>query len=108
MNTKTIQLKSIDICPLLNILNEVNHGIRIFNFEKTIGAKKQFVIDLWEKIFKEKNKENPTISFDNLELEVINNSFEEVYRQIDAWEFQTRLGITIPEMKKIQNKILSD
>ena len=108
MNTKTIKLTHNELIPLLNILNEVANGIHVNNFEKAIGVNEKFVDNLWDKISKEEGKKESVIILNNLELEVVKNSFVEVYKEIEEWEFQTRLGITISEMKKIQNKILSE
>ena len=104
---KTIRLNADDIGPFLNIFNEVCNGIYINNFEQTIGAKEQFVNNLWKRISNEINMEKPILNLNNDELEVIKKSFEQVYKHIEDWEFQTRLGITIPEMKEIENKILN-
>lgn len=50
MNTKKIKLSSGEFWLLLNILNEVCHGIEINNFESSIGAEKQTVVDFEESI----------------------------------------------------------
>jgi len=106
MNMKTIKLTSNEIWPLLNILNEVCHGIHINNFEQAIGNNKKFVVDLMERISNEENEIEPVLILNKIELEVIIMAFEEVFKQIEEWEFQTRIGITKPEAIDIQKKII--
>lgn len=103
----TVKLDSEEIWPLLNILNEVCNGLHIKNFEKTIGEKKEFVVHLMNKISKEENKEDIVLNINNSELLVLKKTFEEVFKQIDDWEFQTRIGISTQEATKINNKIIS-
>lgn len=39
------------------------------------------------------------------ELAFLKNSFEEVFRQIDEWEFQTRIGVSVQEAQRIKEKL---
>lgn len=105
MNTKTIKLNSNEIWPLLNVLNEVCHGIYIDNFEKSIGEKKEVVVDLINRISTEEKEEESILILKDFELEILKNSFLEIFRQIDEWEFQTRIGISIQEANKIKDKL---
>jgi hypothetical protein len=91
-----------EIWPLLNILNEVCHGIRIGNFEEIIGVKKEDVVNLMDKISKEENKEVSILILNDLELNALKRSFREVFNQIDEWEFQTRIGISRQEANIIK------
>jgi hypothetical protein len=104
MNIKKIKLDSNDFWPLINILNEVCHGIKISNFEKTIGVSKQTVIDFMNKISQKDGKEPLELIINSSEHTILKNSFDEVLRQIDDWEFQTRIGITILEAIRIREK----
>ncbi len=105
MNTKTIHLESSETWPLLNILNEVCYGIRVNNFENTIGVQKAKVVDLMDRISKNETNDGIIIDLNDSEVNILKRSFEEVFRQIDEWEFQTRIGISIPEAIKIIEKI---
>ena len=104
MNMKIIKLSSNEVWPLLNILNEVCHGILIDNFEKIIGAKKEDVVVLMDRIANEE-KEETILNLNKLELDILKKSFLEVFKQIDEWEFQTRIGISRNEAIKIKEKI---
>jgi hypothetical protein len=106
MTNTTIKLDPNEIWPLLNILNEVCHGISINNFENVIGAKKHAVIDLLEKISKDEKKEDPMLSLDRSELTILIKSFDAVFKQIGEWEFQTRIGIPIHEAIRLKNKLI--
>ncbi len=105
MNKTQIQLRSDEFWPLLNIINEVCHGIRIDNFENVIGAKKQTVVDFLNSIEDEEEEKEVLLNLSDSELIFLKNSFEEVFRQIDEWEFQTRIGISITDARKIQAKL---
>lgn len=106
MNKKKIKLNSNEFWPLLNILNEVCHGIKINNFKNSIGAEKQIVIDFMDRIAQqEKETEEVILSLNDVELTFLTNSFEQVFNQIDEWEFQTRIGISTQEARKIQEKL---
>lgn len=105
MNKKIVRLDSNEVWPLLNVLNDVCYGIHIHDFENIIGSKKEIVIDLMDKISIEENKEEAILNLNDSELNILKKSFEEVFRQIDAWEFETRIGISIQEAIKIKDKI---
>lgn len=93
------------VWPLLNILNEVCHGIKIDNFEEIIGSKKSIVIELMDRISKEDNENVIMLNLSVEDLEVLNKSFDFVFNQIEDWEFQTRIGITKSEVNKIRLKL---
>ena len=105
MNKKTIKLLQNEFLPLVNILNEVCHGLYVQNFENTIGAQQKTVVALMDKILDEKREKEITLALDHYELNFLQKSFEEVFRQIEEWEFQTRIGITIEEANAIKNKL---
>ena len=102
---RQIKLYSNEVWPLLNVLNEVCYGIKINNLEISIGVKKQIVVDFMDSIVEEEKKNEVILTIDDSELNFLNNSFEEVFRQIEEWEFQTRIGISIQEAQKIQEKL---
>lgn len=104
MRTEKTSLKSSESWILLNILNEVCYGIYISDFNKTIGVNKNSVIELLDKILL-KEKEETIFDLSRSDLEILKRSFLEVFRQIDEWEFETRIGITIQEAKTIQDKL---
>ena len=103
MCEKEIKLNSNQIWPLLNILNEVCYGVFIEDFEFIIGTNKKNVIDLMVLIEKEENNEECLIYLNGLQLMIIDKSFDEIFKQIEEWEFQSRIGISREDAKKIKN-----
>ena len=103
MYTKTVVLTDDEVWPLLNILNEICHGISVKNFEQTIGVNKNVVIFLMDRISQHKNKTS-YLTLNEKELNIIENCFNEVFRQIEEWEFQTRIGISVQEAIRIKNR----
>lgn len=89
----------------MNVLNEVCHEINILDFEEIIGVQKKIFEDWVNKISKREKKEEIILLLDNFELNFLQKSFEEVFKQIDEWEFQTRVGVTKQEAIIIQEKI---
>ena len=104
MNEKIIKLYTDEIWPLANILNEICNGLIINNFEDSIGRKELDVVILMNKILNKEDKESAIFHLNNTELNILSNSFKEVFKQIEEWEFQTRIGITIKEAINIQKK----
>ncbi|MBS0607617.1 MAG: hypothetical protein JSR57_11760 [Verrucomicrobia bacterium] len=108
---KIVEIKWDEIWPISNILNEVCHGININDFKNEIGFKYEEIVDLLHKLNKLEPKNtdyNSLIIFklNDSEQKILLNSFKEVLRQIDEWEFQTRSGVTIQEANDIINKVL--
>ncbi len=86
------------------LLNEICYGIHIKNFEEVFGEE-HLVIDLMERVLQEKGKDS-TFIFNGCELKIIQNSFEEVFKEIEDWEFQTRIGILREEALEILHKVI--
>ena len=93
--------------PVVNILNEVCNGLYITNFTDKIGASEDFARSLLHK-YSDQYKKNEQIQISNdLEFKVILNSFKEVFKNIDDWEFDARVGITLKDAQDLLNKIKS-
>jgi hypothetical protein len=103
--TTTI-LSSNELICLLNILSEIYHGIYVHNFENVIGVQRKVVVDWMNKISEKEKEEEIILILDDFELNFLQKSFEEVFRQIEEWEFQTRIGITMQEANMIREKIV--
>lgn len=106
MSKKIVKLIQEENWTLVNILNEVLHGLRVNNFEQKIGDTKENALQLMEKLKSEKNNASFELEYPEQEILIFRNSFKEVLRQIEEWEFQTRIGITIPEVQAIISKFL--
>jgi uncharacterized protein YlzI (FlbEa/FlbD family) len=107
---KTIKIEWGRLEPISNILNEVCNGLKIENFNKKIGFSREETRSLLVKIMKHEAPftewQNPvTVDLDESEIQIIENSINEVLNQIDEWEFHTRIDAAIPEVKSILNYI---
>lgn len=107
MNIKQIKLTSDEIWPLLNVLNEICNGLHINDFENSIGVEREIVVNLMDKISQEESKQEAILALNDFELTILNKSFKEVFAQIEEWEFQTRVGVSIEEANRIRDKLES-
>ncbi|MBA3238018.1 MAG: hypothetical protein H0T62_06670 [Parachlamydiaceae bacterium] len=105
MNITKTTLDYDEYCTLVNIINEVCNGFYINNLEKATGFTKQTAIIFFKKILQKKGEERAVeLVLEDSEIIFIKNSFGEIFKEIDEWEFETRLGVTIPEALKIRDK----
>jgi len=109
---KNIETNWNELWPIGNILNEVCHGINISNFENEIGFKYESILFLLKKITAYKVKEyeseiKKVIELNDFERDIIQKSFQEVLKEIEEWEFSTRIGISIAEANVIISKLTS-
>ena len=107
---KIIETSWNELWPIANILNEVCHGININDTENDVGFKYETIFDLLRKLStyeveEAKSDIKTTIELSSLETEIITKCFNEVFKQIEEWEFQTRIGITKKEANDILNKL---
>lgn len=91
--------------PLLNILNEITHGIYINNFDEVIGAKKEFVEALLDRFLMDERDGLKEVFLNNEEVEIFKKALHAVENTLEEWEFQTRIGVTHEESKKILHEI---
>lgn len=85
---------------IINILGEVCWGFDLNHFEKKIGVKREIVEILLKRLLKEEQKGVSEIYLNYLEVDIIKKALQEVEKQIEEWEFQTRLGVSLDEVKK--------
>jgi hypothetical protein len=102
----SIILDGDETWPLINVLNEVCHGFYIDKFQEKIGSGKESVVQLLDKVSDKETESNPVFKLNIKEIKIIFNSFEEVFKAIDEWEFQTRIGVNTAEARKIQEKFI--
>lgn len=93
-----------ELWPVVNILNEVCHGIKI-NIQSKIGSSYEEVYKLLKKITPyEVNEyeadEKKEISFKDEEIRILKRCLLEVAEEIEEWEFQTRIGVTLDEIEE--------
>jgi hypothetical protein len=87
--------------PIINILGEICWGFALENFERKIGAKKETVEALLERLLIEEKIGTVETYLNNSEIEVIKKALTEVEKEIEEWEFQIRIGASLEEVKKI-------
>jgi len=101
----TFKLSNDELWSLLNVLNEACNGLNIVDFEHVIGVKKQIVIEFIDKLTKEEDNAEAVLLLNATESEFLKNIFKEVFKQIDEWEFQTRIGVSKQEINKIKDEL---
>ena len=99
-----IELTEDEFFALKNIINEACFGIRIDNYENIFGKNEQIVISFSENI-SNKILNGNLLVLSETELQILVKSITEVFRQIDDWKFQTRIGISKNEAMKIKTKV---
>jgi hypothetical protein len=105
---KYIQTKWDELWPIINVLNEVCHGLHI-DIEKEVGYKYEVILPLLDKIgsYEEKKYENTIlIELNETELDIIEKCFPIVIEDLGEWEFPIRVGMPIEEALEIKNKII--
>src|SRR3989304_570731 len=90
---------------IINILGEICWGFKIDNFEKKIGTKKEIVERLLERLLREEKEGIIETQLNDSEIAIIKRALNEVEKEIEEWEFQTRIGVTLQEAKTIKEKI---
>ncbi|CCB90252.1 hypothetical protein [Simkania negevensis] len=108
--TKIFHTKWNEIWPIVNVLNEVCHGINIENISATIGADYNSIYALMKKIVAYESSEALSnipisINLDDNELKILKNCFNEVQKQIQEWEFSTRIGVSAHDVEKILDRM---
>jgi hypothetical protein len=87
--------------PIINILGEICWGFQVDNFEKKIGSKKEIVEALLKRLLIEEKTGIIETYLNASEVEVIKRALNEVEKEIEEWEFATRIGVSLEEVKKI-------
>ena len=100
-----LETKWDELWPIVNVLNEVSHGLYIDDIEQEVGFKREQILVLMHSIIfyeeKESELESPFVILLNIdEKSIIENCFQVVLKEIEEWEFSTRIGISINEAKK--------
>ncbi|MEI8365658.1 MAG: hypothetical protein WCF65_04485 [Parachlamydiaceae bacterium] len=109
---KIIETNWDELWPIVNILNEICHGIKIESFEKKIGSDYETIYILLKKISSYEVEETDShfpikIELSDFEKEIIIRSFRESLKQIEEWEYSTRIGISSTEANRIIEKLIT-
>lgn len=107
---KKLELSWDELWPFVNILNEVCHGLKIEILSK-IDHSYEEVYALLEKLSSHECAEDEEdvkkeITFSDNEIHILKRSLHEVALEIEEWEFQTRIGVTLDEIQETFLKIL--
>ncbi len=90
---------------VINLLGEICWGFFLENFEEKIGSKKKVVEALLENLLKEEKANVVEVQINSSEVSMIKAAFIEVKKEIEEWEFETRLGFSISETAEIIEKL---
>lgn len=93
---------------IISILGEVCWGFKIDNFEHKIGVKKDIVEQLLERLLREEKEGKIETFLSKDELAIVKKSFQEVEKEIEEWEYQTRIGLTLDEANVLIERVFSE
>lgn len=98
---KIYKIKIIENRPIINLLGEVCWGFHVDNFEKKIGVKKTIAEGLLNRLLEDEKSGILEAQVSGSELRIIRNALSEVEKEIEEWEFETRIGATLEEVKNL-------
>jgi len=76
-------------------------GFYVDDFESKIGVNKNVAEELLKKLIKEEKAGILEMQISDSELEILKKALSEVAKEIDKWEFETRIGATLKEVKNL-------
>lgn len=88
---------------IINVLGEVCWGFQIDNFEEKIGAKKEIVEAFLKRLLREEKAGVVETHLNEFEVKILRKALSEVEKEIEEWEFETRIGIPLKNVKEITN-----
>lgn len=101
MKDKTILINLESDRPIINILGEVCWGFRVEDFEDAFGVKAEIVEELLDRLIKCEKSGEFEVFLEKSEIKIIKKALDEVEKEIEEWEFETRIGTSLEEVKKI-------
>jgi hypothetical protein len=87
--------------PIINVLGEICWGLSLNDFEKKIGVTEEVAEALLKRLLQEEKLEIIETLITDSELKIIKRALIVVEKEIEEWEFETRLGATLEEVKDI-------
>jgi len=84
---------------ITQVLNEVCYGLDLGDFKAKIGGALAEVKALLNKI-EEGAQDLNRIELESYEITWLIHSFKEVFKNIEDWEFETRMGFSLQEAKE--------
>lgn len=86
---------------IISILGEICLGFKVKNFEEVIVVKKDVAESLLRRLAQEEKNGIVDTYLTDAEVEIIKRALPVVANEIEEWEFETRLGYTLEEIKRI-------
>jgi len=86
-----------------NALNEVTHGFRVLDFERTIGATKTELVTLLDHL-KTLSKTDEVV-LDQEQMRAVRNALRETIRELGVEEFHTRTGYSLDQGEATLGKL---
>lgn len=105
MKNTMYEIDLVEDRALISILGEVCWGFHVDNFENQIVASILVVESILNRLVNEEKAGIVETYISFFEVEIIQRAFREVLKEIEEWEFSTRIGISIDEVKEIMDKI---
>ena len=101
MNKKIYKINLEKDRSVIGLLAEICWGFRVHDFEKKIGVKYEIAEALLERLLREEKAGIIETQLTDFEVEIIKNALVEVEKEIEEWEFQTRFGVDLKDVKEI-------
>jgi len=76
-------------------------GFEVKDFEKKIGVKEEFAEALLRRLLAEEKSGMIETTLSAAEVAIVRRALLEVEKKIEEWEFQTRMGTTLNQVKEI-------
>jgi hypothetical protein len=102
-----------ELGTISNGLNEVCHCFRVVDFEAKMGADRREVEHTLDEIsdgydkMKDEGLTEGIVNFSDRELRMIIGALQEVCREIEDWEFHTRIGAELGEAEEILVELIT-
>jgi len=77
------------------VLGEICCGFQIEKFEEKIEARKEIVEALLGRLIREEKSGIIETYLNDSEIKLIKMALKEVEKEIEEWEFQTRIGVSL-------------
>lgn len=99
----TLRLSGSDIRHWNNALNEVCNGFAVANLEAALGISQQHVDDLLRRVHHAEPQQ--PLELVPEELLALRNALTMTLAELDAREFQTRMGVSVEDAREMRNAL---
>lgn len=109
----SFQVSGHELATMSNSLNAVCYGLRVAGFKAKMGANRREaertldeILRVYDKM-QEKALTEASVRFSDRELGMIIGALQEVCREIEDWEFHTRIGAELGEAEEILVELIT-